>query len=129
MFSNPRYKSCHDATSAPGVLTVQIRCTLTGPLVLWSWLMTTNEPPRGKTNVVSEQVRHKAACASTEAGYRLEILDLRRRGIVLSEALISFVVTAKLICVFVFAYADCWFSHEAAQIKDWSGFNKSGRII
>ena len=24
--------------------------------------------------------------------------------------------TAKLICVFVFAYEDCWFSHEAAQI-------------
>ena len=22
----------------------------------------------------------------------------------------------KLICAFVFAYADCWFSHEAAQI-------------
>ena len=22
----------------------------------------------------------------------------------------------KLICVFVFAYADCWFSHEVAQI-------------
>ena len=22
----------------------------------------------------------------------------------------------KLICVFVFAYADCWFSHEAAQL-------------
>ena len=31
-------------------------------------------------------------------------------------ALISFAVTAKLICVFVFAYADCWFSHEAAQM-------------
>ena len=31
-------------------------------------------------------------------------------------ALISFAVTAKLICVFVFAYADCWFSHEAAHI-------------
>ena len=28
----------------------------------------------------------------------------------------SFTVTAKLICAFVFAYADCWFSHEAAQI-------------
>ena len=27
----------------------------------------------------------------------------------------SFAVTAKLICVFVFAYADCWFSHEAAH--------------
>ena len=25
-------------------------------------------------------------------------------------------VTAKLICAFVFAYADCWFSHGAAQM-------------
>ena len=25
-------------------------------------------------------------------------------------------VTAKLICAFVFAYADCWFSHEVAHI-------------
>ena len=33
-----------------------------------------------------------------------------------TKALISFAVTAKLICVFVFAYADCWFSHGAAQI-------------
>ena len=31
-------------------------------------------------------------------------------------ALISLAVTAKLICVFVFAYAKCWFSHDAAQI-------------
>ena len=30
---------------------------------------------------------------------------------------ISFAVTAKLICVFVFAYVDCLFSHEAAQVK------------
>ena len=30
-----------------------------------------------------------------------------------TKALIS---TAKLICVFVFAYADCWFSHEAAHL-------------
>ena len=29
----------------------------------------------------------------------------------------SFAVTAKLICASVFAYADCWFSHEAAQLK------------
>ena len=28
---------------------------------------------------------------------------------------ISFAVTAKLICVFVFAYAERWFSHDAAQ--------------
>ena len=34
-----------------------------------------------------------------------------------TKALISFAVTAKLICVFVLAYADCWFSHEAAHIS------------
>ena len=33
-----------------------------------------------------------------------------------TKALISFAVTAKLICAFVFAYADCLFSHVAAQI-------------
>ena len=36
--------------------------------------------------------------------------------VVKTKALISFAVTAKLICVFVFAYADCWFSHEVAQM-------------
>ena len=35
-----------------------------------------------------------------------------------TKALISFAVTAKLICVFVFAYADCWFSHEAAKLRE-----------
>ena len=48
-------------------------------------------------------------------------LDLQRRGIVLypcseNKDMISFEVTAKLICAFVFAYADCWFSHAVAQI-------------
>ena len=33
-----------------------------------------------------------------------------------TKALISFAVTAKLICAFVFAYADSWFFHVAAQI-------------
>ena len=33
-----------------------------------------------------------------------------------TKALISFAVTAKLICVFVFAYAKRWFSHDAAQL-------------
>ena len=33
-----------------------------------------------------------------------------------SKALISFAVTAKLICVFVFAYAKGRFSHNEAQI-------------
>ena len=33
-----------------------------------------------------------------------------------NKALISFAVTAKLICVFVFAYAKRWFSHDAAHL-------------
>ena len=33
-----------------------------------------------------------------------------------TKALIGFAVTAKLICVFVFAYAKSWFSHDAAQL-------------
>ena len=33
-----------------------------------------------------------------------------------TKALISFAVTAKLICVFVFAYAKGWFSHDAAHL-------------
>ena len=33
-----------------------------------------------------------------------------------TKTLISFAVyTAKLICAFVFTYANCWFSHEAAH--------------
>ena len=47
------------------------------------------EPSRGKAdNAVSEQVRHKPACKDfldlTEDSYKLEILDLESRGIVLS---------------------------------------------
>ena len=34
-----------------------------------------------------------------------------------TKALISFAVTAKPICVFVFAYAKRWFSHDAAHIS------------
>ena len=34
-----------------------------------------------------------------------------------TKALISFAVTAKLICAFVFAHADCWFSHAVAQLS------------
>ena len=33
-----------------------------------------------------------------------------------ARALISFAVTAKLIWAFVFAFADCWFFHAAAQM-------------
>ena len=33
-----------------------------------------------------------------------------------TKALISFGATAKLTCVFVFANAKCWFSHDAALL-------------
>ena len=34
-----------------------------------------------------------------------------------TKALISFAVTAKLICVFVLAYAKRWFSHDAVHLS------------
>ena len=33
-----------------------------------------------------------------------------------TKVLMSFAVTAKLICTFVLAYADCWFSHAVAHL-------------
>ena len=33
-----------------------------------------------------------------------------------NKGMISFAVTAKLICVFVFAYAKHWFSHDEAHL-------------
>ena len=44
-----------------------------------------NEPRHEKTNIlVSDLVLHKSGCTATEDGYRLEILDLESRVIVLS---------------------------------------------
>ena len=73
---------------------------------------------------VSCQVRHKPGCTATEDGQRLEISDLGSYErdctiyVAKSKALISFAVTAKVICVFVFAYAKTWFkvSHNEAQL-------------
>ena len=36
--------------------------------------------------------------------------------VVKTKVLISFTVTVKLICAFVFTYAKCWFSHDMAQM-------------
>ena len=39
--------------------------------------------------------------------------------VVKTKALISFAVTAKLICAFVFGYADCWFAQRpSGRAKD-----------
>ena len=55
------------------------------PLLVLKTSDSLDEPRHEKPNkVVSEQVQHKPSCTSTEDGYRLEILYLKRRGNVLS---------------------------------------------
>ena len=65
---------------------------------------------------VSDQVQHKPGCTAKEDGCRLEISGDCTIRVAKTKALISFAVTAKLICVFVFPYAKCWFSHDAAHL-------------
>ena len=69
---------------------------------------------------VSDQVPHKPGCTAIEDGYRLEISELGSRDFTIrvakTKALISFAATAKLICVFVFAYAKSRFSHDEAHM-------------
>ena len=58
---------------------------------------------------VFDHVRHKPACAATEDGSEEEEFSCTIR-VAKTKALISFAVTAisaKMICVFVFTYADC----------------------
>ena len=76
---------------------------------------------------VSDQVRHKPGCTTIEFSLRLELLDLGSRGmyylcicsirVAKTKTLISFAVTAKLICAFVFAFAKRRFSHDAAHLN------------
>ena len=36
-----------------------------------------------------------------------------------TKALISFAVSAKLVCAFDFAYADCWVFHGVAHLNNF----------
>ena len=65
----------------------------------------------------SYQFRHKPGCTSTEDGFGFRKYRKCTIRVAKIKALISFAVTAKLICAFVFAYADCWFFHAAAQLS------------
>ena len=70
---------------------------------------------------VSDQVPHKPGFAVTEMhrGLKFRIKSKYRDctiRVAKTKALISFAITAKLICVFVFAYAKSQFSHDAAHI-------------
>ena len=64
----------------------------------------------------------------------LEISDFERRGICTinvakTKALMSFAVTAKLICVFIFAYAQRVFSHDAAKKYAYSAGAQSDLVL
>ena len=80
------------------------------------------EPPHGKTNnMVSERVLTQIRLYNQRS--RLETGNFGYRKwrnctirVAKTKALISFAVTAKLICTFDFPKADCWFSHVAAHI-------------
>ena len=69
---------------------------------------------------VIDQAQQKPACTVLEAGQKLENFGFKKMDCTIfeaqTEALISSTVTAKLVCVFVFAYASCWLSNVAAVI-------------
>ena len=91
--------------------------------------------PRCRRSHVKQQIQYELTCFSPFLATRcLHVtndfrvysqlsLPIRRLSaytlcVAKTKALISFAATAKLklICVFVFAYAKCWFSHDAAHI-------------
>ena len=70
-----------------------------------------------KTNdVVSEQV----PAQKMTIGWKFRIYKEGNYtvSVATTKALISFTFTVKLISAFVFANADCWFSHDAAQLSN-----------
>ena len=76
-----------------------------------------------KTNaLVSDLVRHKPGFTATKMARDLIFRFKKVEGGIFSiyvaktKVLISCAVTAQLICVFVFAYAKCLFSHDTAHL-------------
>ena len=62
--------------------------------------------------------KHRKRLEAWNSGFRKKRNCAIRVAKTKAKALISFAVTAKLICAFVFAYAyaKCWVSHDAAHI-------------
>ena len=81
-----------------------------------------NEPVRDKTNnlgfrpgpTLTSLYCHRSRLETGNFGFK------KKRDCTIhvakTKALIRFAVTAKLVCAFVFAYANCWFSHAQAQM-------------
>ena len=86
---------------------LQSICNFIYSELLLSFSLSCLYEPRHEKHVcgVCDQVRHKPACAATEARKRLEISDIETRGIILSrqrttKALIR-LRGCRLICAFV----------------------------
>ena len=79
------------------------------------------EPSHEKTNNLgfrpgTEQTglyRHSIKLEAGNFGYKWKRNSTIR--VAKTKVLISCAVTEQLICVFVFAYANCWFSHAKAH--------------
>ena len=79
-------------------------------------MVKTNEPPHEKSNMFFEHVLHKHKRWLEAGNFAFRKWKNCTILVAKTKALISFAVTAKLICVFVFAYATCWFSHDVTQM-------------
>ena len=85
-------------------------------------LCNTFEPVCEKTNNVGFRPgpTHAGLCSYRRGLDALNFGFRKKRNLSICVAkikvLISFAVTAKLICAFVYAYADCWFSHVVAHL-------------
>ena len=75
--------------------------------------------------MVTKQVQHNLAIKAQKMarGLKVGILEEERLYYPCSENKDAdcCVITAQLICVFVLAYAQCWFSHDVAQISSSEG--------
>ena len=65
--------------------------------------------------MVFKPVGHKLSVQSQKMARSLKFFIIIL-PVAKTKALISFAVTAKLICIFVFANADCWVFRDTAQI-------------
>ena len=74
------------------------------------------EPRREKTNKLdSDKVWHTPGCTYTGDDFVFRKNRYCAIQVAKTKALISLAVTAKMICIFVFAYVNRWFSHAGAQ--------------
>ena len=74
-------------------------------------------PPNGTTPAAVIAVFDRSGCTATGESYRGVKKDRDCTiHVEKTNALISFAATAKLICAFVFVYADCWFSRATAEV-------------